>query len=73
MSKVLTECIVNGNRLAVIVIDEEKKEAAEAVWNTEGEFWETNFAYPAIGVTVNEVAEVMDYEVVDEAGYIIVE
>ncbi|HHX66788.1 MAG TPA: hypothetical protein GX708_01870 [Gallicola sp.] len=70
-NKVLTECIVNGNRLAIIVIDEEKKEAAEAVWN--GEFWETDFSYPSLGVTINEVAEAMNYDAVKEAGYTIVE
>lgn len=69
--QVLTECIVKGNRLGIVVLDEAAKTAAEAVW-TDGR-WDTDFSYPAIGVTVDEVAESMDYDAVREAGYTIID
>jgi hypothetical protein len=69
--KVLTQCTINDLRFAVIVIDGDEKTAAEAVW-VDGH-WDTNISYPALGVTVDEVAGAMDYDAVTEAGYTIID
>ena len=76
--EVLAECYAGGHRLAVIVTDEEAKQAAEAVWVEDMSlplcgYWDTDFSYPSLGVTVDEVAGEMDYAAVEKAGYTIID
>lgn len=64
--KIFDEATVEG-RLFAILVDEKSRRAYEAVWD--GERWETDFSYFAFGIGSADVAELLDFAGVREAGY----
>lgn len=67
----LAIAVVSGIKFAVVVVDDEQKTAAEAVW-VDGR-WETGFSYPYIGVEAFEVAGALDFNRVRKMGYKIID
>ena len=68
MFKVFDEAVVNGRKFAILV-DDESRTACEAVWDEQNGRWETDFAYPAVGVDSMDVAAELDFDGAEKAGY----
>lgn len=56
-----------------ILIDEEEKEAYEAVWDEKNETWETDFSYDIIKVDSLDVAGTLDFTKAKKLGYKFIE
>jgi hypothetical protein len=70
--KVYQETNVNGYRFAIL-LDEETKEAYEAIWDQENESWNTDFSYSALEIDSFDIAGELDFEGVKKLGYKFVE
>ena len=70
--KVYDEAVVSGKRFAILV-DDQTKEAYEAVWSEKLNNWNTDFSYPVIGVDSFDVAGSLDFEGCRNAGYTFVD
>lgn len=66
--KIFDECEIRGNRLAIL-INEEEKIAMEAVWDQNSNRWETDFCYPILGIEADEVAGNLDFYRCKKQGY----
>lgn len=64
--RVYDECAIKDERFAILVNDE-TKEAFEAVWDGEG--WNTDFSYPSIEVDADEAYDSLDFDGCRDAGF----
>lgn len=70
--RVYDEAVVSGKRFAILV-DDQTKEAYEAVWSEKLNNWNTDFSYPVIGVDSFDVAGELDFDGCRNAGYTFVD